>query len=319
MITFGPVPSRRLGASLGINNIPAKHCSYSCVYCQVGLTPATEIERKAFYPPEEIFQKVKERVESLTAAKERIDYLSFVPDGEPTLDLNLGREIRLVRKLNIPVAVITNGSLLWREDVRQELNAADWVSVKVGSASERQWKKIHRPDPGLDWEKVLQGISLFASQYQGQLVIETLLLKDINDSSSSLTKIARFIRKISPAKAYLGVPTRPPAEPWVKPSPPAKINLAYQIFTEEGLPVELMVFQNPSSFGFSGDARADLLAITAVHPMDQQQVAEFLQKAKADSSVVEKLVSSGLVRWVNYRNRRFLVRWSEPEKERKNG
>jgi len=99
---FGPVPSRRLGRSLGINNIPPKICSYSCVYCQLGRTLRMEIERRAFYEPEELIRAVRERVEELREGGERIDYLTFVPDGEPTLDSNLGEEIAALKDLGIP-------------------------------------------------------------------------------------------------------------------------------------------------------------------------------------------------------------------------
>ncbi|MCK4471545.1 MAG: radical SAM protein, partial [Anaerolineae bacterium] len=117
MIAFGPVPSRRLGRSLGINNIPPKICTYSCVYCQLGRTIKMQIKRHAFYEPEKVLQDVHDKVEKVRETGERIDYLTFVPDGEPTLDVNLGREIELLRPLGIKIAVISNGSLIGREDV----------------------------------------------------------------------------------------------------------------------------------------------------------------------------------------------------------
>ncbi|MEJ2568295.1 MAG: radical SAM protein, partial [candidate division WOR-3 bacterium] len=129
-IPFGPVPSRRLGRSLGINNIPPKICSYSCVYCQVGKTYNLSIERKEFYKAEEIKTQVFKKIAALKKQKEKIDFLSFVADGEPTLDINLGKEIEILKKSGIPIAVITNASLINRNDVRSDLSKADWVSVK---------------------------------------------------------------------------------------------------------------------------------------------------------------------------------------------
>ncbi|MGD9237213.1 MAG: radical SAM protein, partial [Desulfobacterales bacterium] len=137
MIAFGPVPSRRLGRSLGINNIPAKICTYSCVYCQVGKTTRMQIERAPFYRPEEIFRDVENKIEQAQRKGESIDYLTFVPDGEPTLDANLGQEIELLKSLGPKVAVITNGSLIWRKDVRSALAKADWVSFKIDSLTEK--------------------------------------------------------------------------------------------------------------------------------------------------------------------------------------
>ena len=133
-LAFGPVPSRRLGRSLGVNNIPPKTCSYSCVYCQLGPTDGRNTGRIALYPVEDIVNAVRTSVRNVRAAGGKIDYITFVPDGEPTLDINLGIEIGNLRDLGIKIAVITNASLLWRKDVRDDLSRADWVSVKVDTA-----------------------------------------------------------------------------------------------------------------------------------------------------------------------------------------
>ena len=132
-IAFGPVPSRRLGRSLGINNIPPKSCSYSCLYCQVGTTHGKTVVPQAYYPPTAIRDAVESQLGKARAANEAVDYLTFVPDGEPGLDENLGESIELLRPLGIPIAVISNASLLWREEVRAATGKADWVSVKVDS------------------------------------------------------------------------------------------------------------------------------------------------------------------------------------------
>ena len=121
-IVFGPIPSRRLGRSLGINNIPPKQCSYSCVYCQVGLTTHLSINRKEYYSPSNIFSEVKNRLDALKNNNERIDYLSFVPDGEPTLDINLQKTISLLQGFGIEIAVFTNSSLMFNEEIRSALN-----------------------------------------------------------------------------------------------------------------------------------------------------------------------------------------------------
>jgi len=118
MITFGPVPSRRLGRSLGINNIPPKICTYSCVYCQVGQTIQMQVHRKDYYDPDKILKDVQTKIEKVQARGDTIDYLTFVPDGEPTLDINLGQEIEMLGEFGIKIAVITNASLLWREVFR---------------------------------------------------------------------------------------------------------------------------------------------------------------------------------------------------------
>ncbi len=158
MITFGPVPSLRLGRSLGINNIPPKSCSYSCVYCQVGPTHHRKINPQAFYPPEEILAAVESSLEAADRAGETIDYLIFVPDGEPTLDENLGATIELLLLLGFKIAVISNASLIWREEVRETLSKADWLSLKIDSVDEVLWKRINQPHSDLQLEKILESI-----------------------------------------------------------------------------------------------------------------------------------------------------------------
>ncbi len=161
-IIYGPVPSRRLGRSLGINNIPPKTCSYSCLYCQLGNTIKMQVGRENFYEVEEVVQGVKEKVKQVKEKGEPIDYLSFVPDGEPTLDANLGKEIELLKPLGIKIAVLTNATLLWREEVRQDLQKADWVSLKVDAVSTEIWRRINRPQKSLKLKMILEGMVKFA-------------------------------------------------------------------------------------------------------------------------------------------------------------
>jgi len=169
------VPSRRLGRSLGINNIPPKRCSYSCIYCQLGRTTHMQIEREAFFEPEELAQSVKERVKQVREKGEFIDYLAFVPDGEPTLDINLGKEIELLRPLGIKVAVITNATLLWHEEVIQDLQRAHWVSLKVDAVTSDVWHRVNRPYKQLKLDVVLDGMIQFARSSMVNLPLKPCL------------------------------------------------------------------------------------------------------------------------------------------------
>ena len=214
-IAFGPVPSRRFGRSLGINNIPPKVCTYSCIYCQVGRTINMQVGRRAFYEPEKIQQAVQEKVENVTKAGEHIDYLTFVPDGEPTLDVNLGREIDLLKPLGIKIAVISNGSLLLRRDVCEDLRKADLVSLKIDAATPRSWHTINRPSTSLHLPEILDGALEFAKTYNGKLVTETMLIRHVNHYENQIIEIADFLAELKPYKAYLSIPTRPPALEWV--------------------------------------------------------------------------------------------------------
>jgi wyosine [tRNA(Phe)-imidazoG37] synthetase (radical SAM superfamily) len=179
MIAFGPVPSRRLGRSLGINNIPTKACTYSCIYCQVGKTDPIQIKRASFYDPDDIVGRVSKQIKNAQEKGESIDYLTFVPDGEPTLDINLGREIDLLKPLGIKIGIITNSSLICREDVKKDLMKADWVSVKIEAFSKKRWRKINRPHQSLVLDAVMEGLLDFSNKFHGDLVTETMLHQKI--------------------------------------------------------------------------------------------------------------------------------------------
>ena len=308
MIAFGPIPSRRLGRSLGVNNIPPKICSYSCVYCQVGLTDTMSVERKEFYPPDEIVYEVFERVNKLKNSDEKIDYISFVPDGEPTLDINLGNIIQRLKPLGVKIAVITNSSLLWEKKVRDDLLNADWVSVKIDTTDNRAWEKINRPYGKLDLQTVLNGIKTFRNSFDGTLVTETMLVNGINDNEDSLINTAKFISNLNADKSYILVPTRPPAEKFIEPPLEEKLNEAYQLFNSRINNVELLTGAGDVDFTYSSDVEKELLSILAVHPMSFEAVESFLSKAKADWQLIESLIHKNILKEVEYSENKFLVR-----------
>ncbi|MCX6674530.1 MAG: radical SAM protein [Methanothrix sp.] len=311
MIAFGPVPSRRLGRSLGINNIPAKICSYSCVYCQVGRTLQMEIKRSSFYSPQEIYQEVKEKVDSSRSQGLAIDYLTFVPDGEPTLDINLSREINMLRSLGIRIAVISNASQIWDDGVREELAMADWVSLKVDALDERIWRRMDRPHRALRHEAILQGILDFSKDFKGVLATESMLLAGINDDCNSLRTIAEFLEKVNPAVAYISVPTRPPAETWATMPSEESINRAYQIFSTRVKHVELLVGYEGDSFDLTGNVESDILSIAAVHPMREAAVRKFLQQAQESWELVQRLIDQGKLIKTEYLGNNFYLRRPE--------
>lgn len=307
-MVFGPVPSRRLGRSLGINNVPPKTCSYSCVYCQVGRTAATETAPRILYPPAELVAAVAARVQQLRARGEPIDFLTFVPDGEPVLDSRLGEEIDALRTLGIPIAVISNGSLLWREDARAALARADWVSLKVDAVDEAIWRRINRPDPSLRLAAVLDGMLRFAHEFRGVLASETMLVEGVNDGEPSIEASAAILARLQPRVAYIAVPTRPPAEPWVRPASEEAVNLAFQRFAARLPRVELLTGFEGTAFATTGDPVEDLLATTAVHPLREDAALALLAAAGADRLALEQLVAQDRLRPVQYRGHTFYVR-----------
>jgi len=308
MIAFGPVPSRRLGQSLGINNIPPKSCSYSCVYCQVGPTVKTGTVPRTFHAPEVLAAAVTERVQALRSQNEKIDFLTFVPDGEPTLDVHLGDAIELIRPLGVAVAVITNGSLLWRPEVRARLAKADWVSVKVDAVQEDPWARINRPDPSLNLAQILQGIRRFASAFEGFLATETMLVQGINDSPESVAETARFLADLSPSKAYLAVPTRPMAETDFHAPDVAAFKRAYSVFGTHFAAVACLTEEIGGDFGASGNAETDLLGITSVHPMTEDAVRVLLSKNGETWGLVEDLIARRLLKSVEHQGKTFFIR-----------
>jgi len=315
MKTFGPVPSRRLGRSLGINNIPPKICTYSCVYCQVGRTMKMQIDRQEFYGPEEIVQEVKAKIATLLQFGENADFISFVPDGEPTLDINLGKEINLLKPLGKKVAVITNSSLIWRPDVQADLQDAEWVSFKIDSVDEKVWRRINRPHRMLDLNKILEGMLEFSKTYQGKLVTETLLVKGYNDNKDNLKGIAEFLEKLKPDIAYLAIPTRPPAEKQIRPPDEEIIIQSYQILSEKIANVEYLIGYEGNAFASTGNPEEDLLSITSVHPMRKDAVREILARADASWETIEKLLQENKLTEVTFNHNKFYMRkFSKPEK-----
>lgn len=262
MVTFGPVPSRRLGRSLGVNNLgPNKCCSYSCVYCQLGGTRGRRLRRRAFEAPEVVVRSVAERVAECVRTGQTIDHITFVPSGEPTLDGHLGDTILGLKPLGIPIAVITNGSLLWRPDVRAELALADVVSVKVDVRRHASWRRLNRPPHGLNIASVLWGILDFARDYRGELLTETMLVEGYNDDDGAVEGVADFLARVRPHRAFLSVPTRPPANRSVRPASEKALLNAYVVMTRQVQSVEFLLAEEDGPFGHGADVERDLLGI----------------------------------------------------------
>jgi len=308
MNAYGPVPSRRLGQSVGINHIPPKICSYSCVYCQLGRTIKMQSKRQEYYSPKKVYSEVENQVNKALNKNEHIDYLTFVPDGEPTLDTNIGKEIDLLKSLDIKIAVISNASLMWREDVRNDLLEADWVSMKVDAVTETIWRKINRPHKAIEHKKVLDGMKNFAEIFNGELNTETMLIQDLNDKSSEAENIGEFLMTLKPEKAYVALPTRPPAEEWAKPAKERAINRTFQIFNEKLEHVEYLIGYEGNAFAFTGNFEEDLLNITSVHPMREEGVETLLTKAGENWDIVHKLMREQKIIETKYHGKKFYMR-----------
>lgn len=310
MIVYGPVPSRRLGQSIGINNIPPKICSYSCVYCQLGRTNHMQISRREFYKPEDICREAEIKLKQLETENKQADYFSFVPDGEPTLDMNLGKTIELLKPYNMKIAVITNASLLWMDEVKEDLMGADWVSVSIDAADENAWRKIDRPCGMLKHQDILSGIIEFSKAFRGTLVTETMLVEGINDHETCIEKIAEQIVLVQPQKAYLLVPTRPPAESNVKRASAESLRKAAAIIRGvSGTDVECITGdETEEGFFFTENITDDILSIASVHPIREDIVESLLEKRNASRSVISELIDQGSLIEYTYECKKFYKR-----------
>jgi wyosine [tRNA(Phe)-imidazoG37] synthetase (radical SAM superfamily) len=211
---YGPVPSRRLGFSLGVDIVPLKTCSFDCVYCQLGKTPKKTQVRRSYYSVREILLQIKKAI----ARSRKIDYITFSGSGEPTLNKNIGTIIRQIKKTtDIPVAVLTNSSLLSRKSVRQALLAADLVVPSLDAATANTFRKVNRPHPSLRLEKTVAGLEKFRREFKGRIWLEVMLARGINDSSADIKALNKALARIRPDKVQLNTVVRPPAEKWALP------------------------------------------------------------------------------------------------------
>jgi wyosine [tRNA(Phe)-imidazoG37] synthetase (radical SAM superfamily) len=225
--TYGPVPSRRLGLSLGVDIVPAKICTLDCVYCQIGRTTRRSIARQDFIDIDAVLAELAAKLKAGLKA----DYITIGGSGEPTLNSRLGDLIDGIRRLtDIRVAILTNGTLLYRPDVRAECAKADVVCPTLDSADAAVFEAVHRPTPDITIEKLVSGLEQFRQEYQGEIWLEVFLVAGVNTEAEQIEKLKGLIRRIRPDKVHLNTAVRPPAEPNVQAVPAATLDaIARQI------------------------------------------------------------------------------------------
>jgi wyosine [tRNA(Phe)-imidazoG37] synthetase (radical SAM superfamily) len=276
---FGPVPSRRLGQSLGIDTIPLKTCNWNCVYCQLGRTVPLTNERKEYYPSEDILAEVKAALDSHQPGE--IDWVTFVGSGEPTLHSGIGRLIREVKAFtSLPIAVITNGSLLYLPDVRRDLAQADVVMPSLDAGTAVLYRQINRPHPEVTFDRLLNGLIAFRQEYNGKIWIEVMLVQGLNDTEKTLQEIAAVLHRIRPDEVHINLPSRPPAETWVRPSDEEGLMRARAILGD----MAVVVHPVEGEFDLSGfDTAVDaIIAIITRHPMRQEELERTLARWTPD-------------------------------------
>lgn len=272
---FGPVPSRRLGQSLGIDTIPLKTCNWNCVYCQLGRSLPLTNERREHIPREEIMAEVKSALASHKPGE--IDWITFVGSGEPTLHSGIGWLIRQVKSLTeIPVAVITNGSLLYQPEAREELSAADAVLPTLDAGNAGLYRKINRPHGEITFERHLQGLVDFRREYRGKLWMEVMLVRDLNDTEAALIELAAALERVNPDEVHILQPTRPPVETWVQPADEEGMLRARAILGK----VASLIHPASGTFDLSGfdNLVEAVVSIVTRHPMREDELVTTLNR-----------------------------------------
>ncbi|MFX1589831.1 MAG: radical SAM protein [Promethearchaeota archaeon] len=301
---YGPVPSRRLGKSLGIDPIPSKTCNYQCIYCQLGKTTNFTNIRKNYFPKKEIIAEMKKAIK---LNENKFDYITFVGSGEPTLYKDLKDLILRAKDLSKkPVCVITNGSLLYQKEVQNALMCSDVILPSLDAGDEKSFIKINRPHPSINFEKLIQGFIDFKKSFEGRFWIEVMLLKGVNDTKEELLKIKEKLDLIKPDRIDINVPIRPPVEKWVK-IPDKKIvsdlNVIFDNYTNINFPEE-------GAFNiYSSDFEKEVLSILERHPMRQEQIIESFSSSSFGKdkiiSNLKKLQSEKKIKKIFYNKQIF--------------
>lgn len=311
-IIFGPVPSRRLGRSLGVDPTPPagmieteqtkpppgrnlqKICNWNCVYCQLGRTRPFTRARTRFFDPAEMLKELRHALRSESTGA--VDWITFVGTGEPTLNSDMGKMLRMVKgETDLPVAVITNGSLLSRPEIRRELAAADAVMPTLDAGSSALFKRINRPPSEFTFQRHLEGLIAFRSGFDGKLWLEVMLIEGMNDDEVSLRDLTAAIQRIAPDEVHLVLPTRPPAELRVRPADADGILRAQVLIGEVARVIH--PDQRYGEFGTTTESEPlDTAArILSRHPMSDEELRHALASwgvPDADTAI-RHLVESG--------------------------
>jgi wyosine [tRNA(Phe)-imidazoG37] synthetase (radical SAM superfamily) len=302
---YGPVPSRRLGRSLGVDLVPLKVCSYDCVYCQLGRTTTKTTERREWVPLAEVLPELRAKL----ASAGPVDDVALAGSGEPTLHSGLGEVIRAVRTMtSAPIAVLTNGSLLFREDVRQDLFAADLVLPSLDVGDEELFRIVNRPAEGIPFERMVEGLVAFTREFRGEVWLEVLLLDGATEAPSQVAKIASLVGRIAPARVQLGTVARPPSELFAQ-----TVSAARLLSIASLLPGRVEVLPPPGEPEARGSGErsagtAEVLDLLRRRPCTAEDVAEGLALHRNEATkVLDRLTAAGEVRTVVSGGRFFFV------------
>lgn len=298
---YGPVPSRRLGISLGVDILPYKTCSLDCIYCQLGSSRRTIARRRTYFSPRKVLAQIREALESAG----KVDHITFSGSGEPTLNKNLGRIIRGIKKMTrVPVAVLTNGTLLTRKDVRDDLLAADVVVPSLDAVPPSVFRTVNRPHFSLKAGRIIEGLVRFRKEFKGQLWLEVMLVKGVNDTPAHVRDLKKAIAAINPDRIQLNTVVRPPAEAAAKPLSPFELGRIRRALGDRAEVVAAFAEKRRSRG--HGDLEEAITAMVKRRPVTAGDISASLSRHRDEVlKALGHLLESGQVRPVRHGRKTF--------------
>ena len=265
---FGPVPSRRLGFSLGVDLVPFKVCSLDCIYCQLGKTTHKTVARKEYVSCDKILREL----EKVLTGSKTIDYITLSGSGEPTLNSKIGEIIRKIKEMTtIPVAVLTNGTLLTDDALKKDLLLADLVVPSLDGATQDVFEKVNRPCASLKIENIIRGMIDFSKVYKGKIWLEIMLVKGVNETEAELNAIKTAVEQIKPDKIQLNTPVRPPSEEWVKTLSASRLIKIKKFF---GNKCEIIAeFKRKGHKAYLKDVEDEILTLISRRPVTSKDIS----------------------------------------------
>jgi len=294
---FGPVPSRRLGISLGLDVIPFKTCSLDCLYCECGPTNHLTIERQSFFPKEQLLAELRATLPRIP----HIDTITFSGSGEPTLNADLGWFIKAIKKLSpVPLAVLTNGTLMYLEEVRRDVQQADVILPSLDAATPAAFAGINQPHAGLNLERIIAGLAALRDEFTGKIWLEIFIVKGVNDQEKEIAALREAILRIRPDKVQLNTLDRPPAYPNIESADFAALekiragwpDLPVEIIKRTSRREEIPTFSRNLENSLLNTIRrrpltlADLVALTGKEENELRQYLDVLEKEKKIKAVI---------------------------------
>jgi wyosine [tRNA(Phe)-imidazoG37] synthetase (radical SAM superfamily) len=300
---FGPVPSRRLGVSLGIDLVPAKTCTYDCIYCECGKTTALSVERKSYAPVDEIIAELDEYL----ARNPHLDFITFSGSGEPTLHSGIGIVADHLKDHHpgYRVALLTNGSLFWDPAVRDGVNRIDVIVPSLDAATERAFRRIDRPDSCLSIEAIIGGLERLREEYEGQIWLEIFIVPGINDTDAEIAALNRAIRRIRPDKIQLNTLDRPGVVSWITAATPADLERVALAIDNPHVEITGRPSCRSGIDSFSSDVLSDMTGtlrrrpctvgdLSRIFGMHPNEINKYIQVLLENGNIVEKREERGI-------------------------